>query len=1147
MYNIAAGGFSDVIDGYIATNGESATVAALIDGSGLNPMFLGSPLYSNEQFSANLVARILPSLDDATEAMVATIVANYMTANPTMSRVDVIVALIEAVAAYPAAEPVLGAATAAFNARVALSDAYTGTSTDFTVLSTVIGENAGETILLGVDTDDLMGGLGNDTFNAYIYDNQNSLQSGDMINGGAGNDTLFADIGDSQNFAITPITTSIETAQFRVQAGQVDSGDNNVQSWGVIDAQRMVGVNTYEDLSSRADLVVEDIRILDNQITKDITIIMRDTDPGHVDYGVYFDQNSLRNVTDSTSIMNLRVLDTNNTNLGNDPLTDSPYGSFTFSWSSDGGTTFTQTTLASAAMQSATTFAEMIAAMQAAADAVFGAGAVVVAAGINYSVPDSVSGNDVTGTEITITANASIVFDTTVAGSGWLATETVPAVSGLYTSFNQDTTAATDLVTSTVILDNVGRGSNGGDLVIGGLSVGDTSNSHGVQQFDITVEDSSRLQTINSTNNTLQEVYIVNGVANEMDDAYRNAANGNSPSEGQLEVWGTQGVTTGINDNLPGSAAQHDGGYGFSDVRVIDGSAMTGSLEFSAEITNAAIAKYLDLIDIDGNPAADNIDVLYSGGSNDDVMEVDMDADATASQSNINVGREDFTFVYSGNGGDDEINVAVDRGNDNLIGDGEFVAGGTNGGDTEAWYLHQKMNANISIDGGAGNDTIRKPGAGDLIIDGGSGNDTIYSDNSGSLEQAAGVPVTSTSGAQVLTAPRAVWVLNTANQTAGAMVEKILTDIVSDTNERHFLYKADVTVTFRGLTATAAIASTGYLSSDLQVNQAIKNAINNDAVLSKLLIAEDGPANSLVITSLIDGTSVDADLAIAIAAPATTEITTAEEAAIATAWAAAAAAGTVPAAEAALVPAAASADTAAEIVAVMTNGAGPIANMTGTAADDYFAVLANTSTGVVTTGDDSNTTSDNVIEGGTGDDVMVLGTTGDAIGDVAYLARTDVTQNPFSNEVVIYTAAFDDDTIVNFKADTDAGAGEFSAGYDVLNFRAFLGSTATTLGVNQATAGAVASTDSLIQTGTFDNTGAALTGVRNDSAAEVKALYTDDVTANKGVYITVSAANIGTVYAVVDGTGATDLTVTLMGTIDLADTAWGTLTIGNFA
>ncbi|MBK9346872.1 MAG: hypothetical protein IPN06_10840 [Burkholderiales bacterium] len=77
------------------------------------------------------------------------------------------------------------------------------------------------------------------------------------------------------------------------------------------------------------------------------------------------------------------------------------------------------------------------------------------------------------------------------------------------------------MVTSTVVLDDVGRGSTGGDLVIGGLSVGETSTSRGVERFEITVQDNSKLQTINSTNNALREVTIVNGAtSNTVADAY---------------------------------------------------------------------------------------------------------------------------------------------------------------------------------------------------------------------------------------------------------------------------------------------------------------------------------------------------------------------------------------------------------------------------------------------------------------------------------------------------------------------------------------------------------------------------------------------------------------------------------------------------
>lgn len=51
------------------------------------------------------------------------------------------------------------------------------------------------------------------------------------------------------------------------------------------------------------------------------------------------------------------------------------------------------------------------------------------------------------------------------------------------------------------------------------------------------------------------------------------------------------------------------------------------------------------------------------------------------------------------------------------------------------------------------------------------------------------------------------------------------------------------------------------------------------------------------------------------------------------------------------------------------------------------------------------------------------------------------------------------------------------------------------------------------------------------------------------VYVAYDAANIGKVYSVVDGVGtaAGNVTATLVGTIDLADTSWAVLTGANFA
>ena len=57
---------------------------------------------------------------------------------------------------------------------------------------------------------------------------------------------------------------------------------------------------------------------------------------------------------------------------------------------------------------------------------------------------------------------------------------------------------------------------------------------------------------------------------------------------------------------------------------------------------------------------------------------------------------------------------------------------------------------------------------------------------------------------------------------------------------------------------------------------------------------------------------------------------------------------------------------------------------------------------------------------------------------------------------------------------------------------------------------------------------------------------TDDAVASNHVYITYAATNVAKVYTVVDGAGADDTVATLVGTIDLADTGWTTLTIANF-
>jgi hypothetical protein len=180
---------------------------------------------------------------------------------------------------------------------------------------------------------------------------------------------------------------------------------------------------------------------------------------------------------------------------------------------------------------------------------------------------------------------------------------------------------------------------------------------------------------------------------------------------------------------------------------------------------------------------------------------------------------------------------------------------------------------------------------------------------------------------------------------------------------------------------------------------------------------------------------------------------------------------------------------------------------------DYVAQYAiNKAEGEPIDGDKSANATKNVIEGGVGNDVIVLSTGNDLVADTTG-----------SIDTVVYNAAFDKDTIVNFTATADG---------DVLDFTALGGST-TGFGLAVNTDGAI----NVVTTTTANNTQAA-----------VKALMADDTTANKGVYIAVdTASNIGTVYQIVDGAAASDLTVTEVGKIDLADTLWSTLTADNFA
>ena len=377
-----------------------------------------------------------------------------------------------------------------------------------------------------------------------------------------------------------------------------------------------------------------------------------------------------------------------------------------------------------------------------------------------------------------------------------------------------------------VALEKAGNAGEGGELVIGSMSKeagnnwDDATAGKGIQIFDVTVygdeSRSSNLSGLYSTNNTLREVYVV------------------SEDTSFVSEKAHADLTIG-NDNTKTGADSNGDGYGLKDVRKFDSTKFLGDVTLNAVLTAETIEKYQDLVDTQDDDAVD--DVLFSyllGAGNDNLtLTIDGGASGFVVAGLDPSARHDFDFLVDGGAGDDNLTVIMPD-LDLTMGNPFFSHPAIPApGNEQNWYNDQQINENITVNGGAGNDTIRTPGAGDMFILGGTGNDTIYSDNTG-FEHANILAVANPNNGEIVyNDGRAVWVLNAVPG------EVEIYDIESLGARSVKAVNAQVTVSYRDITKTVSIGnSVGALSnvtiSDLTVNQAIKNAINNDPVLSKL-------------------------------------------------------------------------------------------------------------------------------------------------------------------------------------------------------------------------------------------------------------------------------------------------------------------------
>ena len=758
------------------------------------------------------------------------------------------------------------AASSAFESVTADPDSVTATE------ARLDAEVEGGTVFnLTTGKDSLVGNSQDNTFVARVVQNGlgeqvNELASGDSINGGGGSNTLFAKVqaastAEGTNGRINPETVAVQTVHLEA-VSSLSLGSTPV----LLDAGDMLGLTEIGSVESDVSLNVYDLTTLtdnglyaDRRDESDITIRMDHTGNGNTideasSLRVYFDQNYISQENLTTSQARWFLIDQ-----------DSPDGQPLLSINVDGivgtidGERFVIENPALGGQNNTEfdTWQEFVAALQDPLQALIDAG--TLPAGTTLTLDESVT--DFTfmddGTlsppipAITLTlADSTRVLD----AIGFEQMEEEIGPYNVYGNVDNSQTGGTTLSQSTIVLDKVGRGSDGGELVVGGMSNdGDNvwdagSGSKGIQRFNVTVEGDatqpSDLASLRSTHNTLEEVVVVGTGGASLTIGNSNTVANTSANTPNQDPTTTNpvGLTTAVNNALKDVRL-----FNASGLEALLGAPSVPSVEVHAYLSDEVVAKYMDLTDGQTAAAADNADFVYTLTGGNDTLNINLSKDNLAASGTAT--REDFTFTANGDAGDDTILVQ--------IGDGVGTAQEVN----ENWFVNTVQNDNLVINGGDGNDTIWTWGAGAFTINAGAGNDLVMTDNSGAQE---GIDFNE---------GRATFVFNV--DPLEINIDDLQSEPRTDTDSN--VAQTTVTVSFLGIEAEAIVGETSALRggdvNDLLVRQAIKNAINNDEHLSDILVAEDGPSGALVVRSLIDGQYETTDLSIEI----TSALTEAQE------------------------------------------------------------------------------------------------------------------------------------------------------------------------------------------------------------------------------------------------------------------------------
>lgn len=962
------------------------------------------------------------------------------------NRIAAILDFAEAVRTYVGPDAAMTAAADKYSDAIEASYNYSSNAANVSgdTLAAITAEKPAD-LTLTAGTDRLVGTAGVDVFEAFLSQNSaaggisNTLSSADRLDGGAGADTLdvelvpeFFGTSGSWQVDVQPRTKSIETIKIEAR----DGGGNDIllkNEVVSVDAKYMTGVNSIGSNFSDGDLVIENLTTLTDagvaRNTDAITVTMDHTDNFNSDTDasdltVYFDEDYLLAGQSAQSQAFYFLLDEAAELAGKaSRLEKIDVDGIRFSL--DGGATIID--LQNAAAQTAGTHAGFIAALQADLAALIAAG--TVPAGTTLTL-------DPTRTDVTGLDNGSmsaaipamvltIGNGTKVTPIGFSRVEQSIGQYDVYGQFDDLSVTSANPITVNIDLNKVGREGEGGDLIVGGKELDSDATTFdqgkGITVFNVDVIGDktklSNLGKLDSTNGDLETINIKTHA-----DSLGNA------TFASLTIRDGFG-NAGKNDVRGQANADND-------LKAVNANEFKGDLSLGED---TAVLN-LDTLNATGggkvyfnarlDGAEEDQAYSYTTGANEDTVKVSISGDATDyAKSSVN--------VLTG-AGKDEVTITTDM----VDPQGNQI-------------LNQVVLKNIAVDTGADDDTVTlaATSVGDIAINTGAGNDTIYtSDRAGTATWAfnyddARTGATTLGGTNIDNLPGVQTSLAFLN---GATVRVTLSGagIAAAANGGGVMAFDDAEAFVDGYEAQTTINTlingNKYFGDQRDINAAIVKIIKEDATLNKLLTATVQADNTLVVKSLTSGAFDASDLEITLTqATAKTTSTPAFAASVL------AEAETVFKNSSLTMTDLWGSDTPAEGATYVgaDNAAGAIDFNNGQAGlHAYYTGLGVNNATQHTAGVASAQETDNTINAGAGNDVIVLSTDAAANPVPAFTAGiNNRLLNGASNETIKLVDVFGNDVVMNFTSDVT------QAGVDFLDFTSYLtskeslsGSTAST-------------------------------------------------------------------------------------------------------